>query len=296
MPRFAGLKDFDFVKNSWLVCFDDTQQFVDWNFEFNYSPQNTVIAETEGVCASVMQLMPYKLRIGDATLDARYVSGVATLPEYRGRGLVRDLFNFGLDAMYDMGAEVSILIPAVEGMYEKFGYRKISDRRFYTIDKKDGFKEIKNLSAELISQLDRIYKKEMKGKAAYIDRSYFDWERILTDLLKLSGGSVLSKEENGVMEGYALAYPKGERLEVCERCGEIALDAQEFFVPPIMARIINAQSFLKKVITNMSFCVKDNFIPRNNICVNGGGEEIDIGVLTEKIFNDLSDIYINLLL
>ncbi len=295
MPRAAKSEDFDFVKNSWQRCFDDTPQFVDWNFEFNYSPQNTVVAETEGVPASVMQLMPYKLKINNMGIDVRYVSGVATLPEYRGRGLVRELFNFGLDAMYDMGADVSLLIPAVDGMYEKFGYCKISDRRFYTIDKKDGVKEIQSLSAKLISQLDTVYKREMQNNAVYIDRSYTDWERILTDLLNLSGGSVLITKQGDVIEGYALVYPKNERFEVCEICGKIDLDAEETEAPPIMARIINAQGFLKKIMPNNHFCVADDFISRNNICINGG-EQVDISVLTQNIFKDLFGIYINLLL
>ncbi len=285
--RVAENADFEFVKNSWTACFEDTPQFVDWNFEYNYSAENTVIAEKDGIPASAMQLMPYRLKLCGKVIDARYVSGVCTLPEYRGGGLVREMFGFALPKMYDMGADISILIPAVDGMYEKFGYRRIAERRLYEVEDICGFDTAEEISNNLILMLDRVYKKEMSQKSVYVDRCRFDWERILTDLLKLSGGKVLISDG-----GYALAYPKGEKFEIWEICGDIKLDAKIISAPPVMARIIN----VKKLNTGEAFCVKDKFIPQNNICINGCGREIETGELCERIFGSIGDGYINMLL
>lgn len=302
MTRIACENDFDFVKNAWTVCFDDTPEFVDWNFRFNYSSENTIISEDNGHPTSALQLMPYKLNVAGKSVDTRYVSGVCTLPEYRGRGLVRNLFEFALPKMYDMGADISILVPAVEGMYEKFGYRKILTRQIYTVDAVKGAKEINAYSDELISLLDRVYRKEMAARPIYVDRCKFDWERILTDLLKLSGGSVFIAERGGEAVGYALAYPKDGRLEVSEICGEIEIDVKIVSAPPIMARITNAQKFIgnTKLLSDISICIKDEFIPQNNISVNGGEKEVDIAKLTEMAFEMMSknkdEGYVNLLL
>lgn len=239
MARLAKDADFNFVKKSWVECFDDPPEFVNWNFEYNYNAENTVIAEADGEPASVMQLVPYSLRMGDSELKMRYVSGVATMPEYRGKGLVRELFDFGIPMMEKMGCHISMLIPAVEGMYEKFGYRKVCKRFTYTTKSVEGIKAYNRIDDELISVLDRMYMDAMKEKSVYIIRSRENWEKILTDLICLSGGFALINEN----VGYALAYPKGEEYEVIEAFGETGFDLVCSEIPSIMARIIDKNTF-----------------------------------------------------
>ncbi len=295
MARFADREEFDFVKKSWEVCFDDTPQFVKWNFEKNYSHKNTVISDFDGSPASVMQLMPYKMMLDKAELSVRYVSGVATMPQFRGRGLVRELFEFGIPKMYDMSCDISILIPAVDGMYEKFGYRKVCEREFYIADKLPKGKVISEYSEDIIPILDGIYQKYMQGKSAYIKRCKWDWERILTDLLTLSGGAVVLGDKGG----YALAYPKDGGFEIVEACGNIRIDGKTEAQPPIMARIINAERTKTKfpLLCNKAG-IKDNYIIQNNI---QGEDILDIADFTERVFEEIKegfneDMYINLLL
>ncbi len=295
MVRFARDEDFDFVKTSWEVCFDDTREFVNWNFSKNYSPRNTVISEYANEPASVMQLMPYKLNINSHTFSACYVSGVATLPQFRKMGLVRELFNFALPAMYNMNFDISLLFPAVDGMYEKFGYQKVQSRSFYRTDKLPAGKVITQYSEDLIPLLDRIYKEAMSKKSCYILRCSWDWERILTDCLTLSKGSVVISESLGIADGYAVVYPKDNSYEVVEFCGNIYIDAEEIPQPPVLARVINADK-INSVFKNQN--TSDRFIPQNN---SHADNTTDIAELTKAIFDNAktsigSDAYINLLL
>ena len=290
MIRFANEKDFDFVKNSWSVCFDDPPEFVDWNFKYNYSKENTLIAEIDGTSASVMQLMPYTLMLGEHEVSARYVSGVATLPEYRGKGLVRELFDDALPKMYDMDAAISILFPAVDGMYEKFGYTKIYKRNFYKADKLCG-QEICSLDDVPFERMDKIYLKNMHQNGVYIKRSKSDWEKIITDLIKLSGGKVLLFEN-----GYALAYPKDEHFEVCEICGSCDISGTPVPQFPVMARIINAEKIQRLFPEVSNFGIYDTFIPENNHPFKNEANTIDISDLTKLLFNQFPNGYINMLL
>lgn len=290
MVRFAKETDLDFVKNSWAECFDDPPAFVEWNFKHNYSPQNTLIAEAENTPASVMQLMPYTLSINGHSLAARYVSGVATMPTHRKKGLVRELFNHALPHMHDMGCDISILCPAVDGMYEKFGYVTVHKRSFYATDALCG-SEISDFESVPFDRLDKIYSSAMEQKGFYIKRSKTDWEKIITDLIKLSGGKVLLFEN-----GYALAYPKDNRFEVCEACGSCTLSGKPVQQLPVMARVINAEK-IRRIFPNFTqFGLTDRFIPQNNFLPKGNGKAIDISEFTKKLFADLSDGYINMLL
>lgn len=279
MIRLAEDRDFDFVKNSWTVCFDDSPEFVDWNFEFNYSPENTVIAEADGVPASVMQLVPYKMNLGGASLNIRYISGVATMPEYRGRGLVRSLFDFCIPHMKSLGCDISILVPDVDGMYEKFGYRKICPRTLCCVNTIEGFAAYNTIDDKLISAVTQLYTKEMSNKSVYIERTEQGFRKILTDLLCLSHGSVLINEKDGIPVGYAFAYPKDGIYNVCEICGDITLDTKPVTASPVMARIINPEGVAAKLSLELP--------------------DLDAGKLTEWIFDRFSSeasAYINLLL
>ncbi len=290
MIRLANEKDFNFVKNSWTVCFDDTPEFVDWNFKHNYSEKNTLIAESNGASASVMQLMPYKLMIDNREASARYVSGVATLPEYRGKGLVRELFKAALPQMYNMEAVVSILFPAVGGMYEKFGYTKVYERTFYTTDSLCGH-EISSFEAVPFERLEKMYLSDMEQKSIYIKRSKSDWEKIITDLIKLSGGRVLLFEN-----GYALAYPKDGLFEVCEICGNCEITGTPVPQFPVMARIINAKKMQPLLPELAHLGVSDAFIPQNNLSPKNEAETLDISDLTKLLFSKSPNGYINMLL
>ena len=279
MVRLAENKDFDFVKKSWTVCFDDSPEFIDWNFEFNYSPKNTVIAEDDGIPASVMQLVPYKMNLGGVSFDVRYISGVATLPEYRGRGLVRRLFDFGIPHMKSLGCDISILVPAVDGMYEKFGYRKICRGMLCDANTANGFAAYNTIDEKLISTVQTLYRKEMTHKSVYIERSTDNFRKILTDLLCLSHGSVLINERDGIPVGYAFAYPKDGIYKVCEICGDISLNTKPAAASPVMARIINPESVAAKLSLELP--------------------DLDAGALTEWVFDRFdtqSKGYINLLL
>ena len=298
MVRFATDNDFDFVKKSWQTCFDDPQEFVDWNFENNYSPKNTVIAEAEGEPASAMQLMPYQMVIGDKALPVRYVSGVATMPEYRGRGLVRSMFDFALSKMHDMGCFISILVPAVDGMYEKFGYRNICDRVSYFTEELPDTERIEEYSPDIIDIVDAIYRKEMESKSVYIGKD--EWEKILTDLLGLSRGRVLLFER-----GYALAYPKDNGFQIAELCGKVNLDFDVKSEPPVMARITNLNGIIEwfpNIFEGIgSVRIEDKIIADNNIEINFGKDNKypDIAEVTEYFFKTLQKdggAHINLLL
>lgn len=312
MVRFARERDFDFVKQSWTVCFDDPPEFVDWNFNFNYAPENTVLAEDNGSPASVMQLMPYTLVLNGAEIHARYVSGVATMPEYRGRGLARKLFNFGLPAMYNMGCGISILVPAVSGMYEKFGYCTVAERTSYTAGNLGSGKRITEWGSDIISILDTLYLSEMSAKSAYIKRSRLDWKHILTDLLSLSHGCIILNESNRKPCGYALAYPKDGGFEICEICGKTDIQISACRIPPVMARIVNVQNVLRRFPglfeNGTKLRITDRFIPENNGCflIDGGevcpctesGLTLDTAALTSMLFAGCAEngTYINLLL
>ena len=81
-----------------------------------------MIDEATGRLMGRMLLSDYRTRIGENWLKLVGISSVATLPEYRRAGVMREMFKGMLPRMYERGAALSGLYPFSHAFYRKFGY------------------------------------------------------------------------------------------------------------------------------------------------------------------------------
>ncbi len=295
MVRLAKEEDLAFLKHAWDVCFHDPKEFIDWNFAENFSYTDTLIAEVDDVPASNMQLMPHKISLRGREYPINYVSGVATLPEFRNRGLVRELFRFGFLEMEQRGEPISLLVPFNYPFYEKFGYRQCYNKVFRYADAPSEGSVSPEITTELIENLDRIYRNAMKEKTGYALRTKKDWKKILTDLLLISKGKVWLHQAGGVTDGYALMSPcvDGKRWEVHEVQGVCDIAFQEEEKPFAMARIVDAKRVIEDLAGDFSGSVRlritDEMIPRNHLTLlveNGAVfpcEEYDVSLDVKEL-------------
>lgn len=294
MVRFANEQDLPFLKQAWKVCFDDPDAFIDWNFSNNYHPKDTLIAEAEGTPASNLQLMPHRISLRGREYAVNYVSGVATLPKFRNRGLVRELFGFAFPQMRRRREAISLLVPFHYGFYEKFGYKQCYNKVFRYADVLPEAAYITTISPGLIADLDRIYCREMKQCTGYALRTKEDWQKILEDLLLLSEGRIWYSGE-----GYALITPrKAGGFELHEVLGSCPLPLREEEKPFAMARIVDAMGLLTDLapefIHPVRLKITDQQIPENNLTVaiadgtvtpcNDFERELDIKDLATELF------------
>ena len=306
MVRFATEKDLRFLKHAWDVCFHDPVEFIDWNFAENFSQDNTLIAEVEGVPASNMQLVPHRISLRGKEYDINYVSGVATLPEYRNRGLVRELFRFGFPEMVRRNQPFSLLVPFNYAFYEKFGYKQCYNKTFRYLDAPPQVAFCPKISLELIQDLNRIYRTEMEHRTGYVLRSFETWRRILMDLLRISKGLLCFHETEGVRDGYALMSPAtdGHGWEIHEMLGNCSLSCREEEKPFAMARIVDAKRMLMDLAKDfpgqVRLKIQDEQILMNNLIIRIGNGTVtpcqeydfalDIKDLAELVFGFCEDI------
>ena len=267
MVRFAKKEDLSFLKHAWKVCFDDPQAFIDWNFTHNFAYDDTLIAECGGVSASNLQLMPHRISLRGKEYPINYVSGVATLPKFRKRGLVRELFTFAFEEMKKRHQPISLLVPFNYEFYEKFGYKQCYQKVFRYADILPEGEYVTTISSALIDALDRIYRKEMEVHTGFALRTRKDWQKILEDLILLSHGQIRLSQE-----GYAMITPRNEGgFEAHEVLGNCSLAFTEETKPFAMARIIDAMEVLKTLapefLIPVRLKVRDAQIPENNLTV-----------------------------
>ena len=76
-------------KRLWIKCFGDEETFIDSFLIGHYSRKRMLAAEEDGRLAAMLHLIPFESELGRTT----YIYGVATDPDYRGRGLASGLMR-----------------------------------------------------------------------------------------------------------------------------------------------------------------------------------------------------------
>lgn len=132
------------VKELWQLCFHDDERFVNLLFDNLYRDENTVCFEKGGKVTTALQMLPYRMSFGEASLDVSYISGAATRPEYRNRGLMGRLLKESFEIMRSRNIPLSALIPAESWLYDYYaskGYASVFSVRNSILHRRIGFME-----------------------------------------------------------------------------------------------------------------------------------------------------------
>ena len=119
--RTCADSDLPALKYIWLSCFDEREEAAELFFQRNHAAFHAYACEADGALVSALYLI-------DCSLDgerAHYLCGAATLPAYRGQGLMSGLLTYALEDAKRSGDRWSLLFPAsgsLYGFYARFGY------------------------------------------------------------------------------------------------------------------------------------------------------------------------------
>lgn len=87
--------------------------------------------------AAKLHLLPLEINIGDAIFKMGGIAGVATYPEYRRSGHVKELLKHVLQKMRQDGYSVSMLHPFAVSFYRKYGWELFVNRFICSMTKSD---------------------------------------------------------------------------------------------------------------------------------------------------------------
>lgn len=122
-------------KELWQTCFGDEEQFIDSFLIRYYSRRRMLSIERDGRMAAMLHLLPFESELGRTT----YIYGVATAPEYRGRGLATELMREAMRLAGERGDDALFLIPTpgeewLRDFYGGFGLEGRIPVEFVTCD------------------------------------------------------------------------------------------------------------------------------------------------------------------
>lgn len=116
-------RDGEQIKKIWQTCFGDEEDYISFYLDHRMQEDNMLVIYEDGKAVSMASFLPAQYLYQGIYHDVRYVYAVATLPEYRGRGLAKKVLEFA-QTWYE---EPLLLAPAEESLiayYEKLGFRK----------------------------------------------------------------------------------------------------------------------------------------------------------------------------
>lgn len=178
-----------------------------------YIEKNTFIDnyvdEVDGEFLSQIVCYPFEVMIKGEVMKMAGIGDVATYPEARGSGGIRNIFNAIFKDLYDNGTELSYLAPFSQPFYRKFGYETVFDSEEIRIpkavitqikpEKKGKVKRVRWEDEETKSILKEIYRDTLEKVHGSVIREDYWWHYTM---IKKNKRIAICFDDNDTPQGY----------------------------------------------------------------------------------------------
>ncbi|WP_252314696.1 enhanced intracellular survival protein Eis [Sinobaca sp. H24] len=184
-------------------------------------PENTWVAVENKEIASKLTIFPSEIYIAGEVMKMGGISGVATWPEKRRSGLVRELLRAAMKDVKERGCEVSLLYPFSFSFYRKFGWELFADAKIWTLSSSQLPQPVPleqgtiyRVTQKAAAVLQPIYEKWAVSYTGAVLRDKQWWEDMV--LKRKTGEIAVFKNEQGEDRGYIIYKIKNQKMEVKE--------------------------------------------------------------------------------
>ena len=206
----------------WQTCFGDSDAFCDWFFENRFSPEHSVVLESDGEIVSCMQAFPYTIQIRGKDVLGAMLCGVSTHPDHRKKGFMGKIFSYEMNQLKKMGYLVAVHTPAFLPSYFSYGHLPVADAGYLKCnaiplqEKNDSFCI---LDEKNWYRCFPLYKKFAEKYSGIIKRTEDDFLRKAADYAA-DGGKLLAYIDNEIIKAYAFYYRTDTELLCVEAVAE----------------------------------------------------------------------------
>lgn len=262
------------VKALWKLCFTDSEAFTELYFRLRYSNEVNLAISSGNEIIAALQMLPYPMTFCDRIVPTSYISGACTHPDFRSRGVMRELLAQAFCRMKEKEIFFSTLIPAepwLFGYYARMGYAPVFRyaEKLITVPEFLPSRDITvDSTQEYQEDVYQYFNRKLNERPCCIQHTAEDFKVILADLA-ISNGQLFCAWQAKEIKGIALIYKGENQILVAELVTE-SKDAEnsllhaikeqtgcnrmKLFLPPTpgmqsqplgMARIIDAKTVLQ---------------------------------------------------
>ena len=205
----------------WRTSFNDSEEFIKLFFDRVYKKENALFIEKNGKIVSALQMLPYPMSFCGKQVATSYISGACTHPDFRNRGVMRQLLSQAFARMLPNGIFFSTLIPANPWLfdyYARIGYAPVFQYSTKEIILPE-FIPSKEIKVDIVSEYkEEVYSylnKKLAERPCCIQHTTEDFEVIMADLA-ISNGILLVAKLNNEINGIAIVYKRDESVIINE--------------------------------------------------------------------------------
>lgn len=213
------------AREIWELRFHDSLSFIDWFFAERFSPDTSFCAEEEGKIISILHGSPMQLQIRGITFPAMMISGVATLPGYEGRGLMKQVLLALFCECRRRNIPLAFHKPSHFSIYRAVGEFPCYDALFHTRQVEPASPVVWDAPATPQILL-RIYEQATRHYSGCVLRSLGDMERRIHDLT-CDGTRFLLHKTGGIPDGYLFSSMEDDGTLYCEEALATSQSAYE---------------------------------------------------------------------
>ncbi len=214
--RFPSESDYENLKALWKTSFDDTEESIDSFFEKTVSTERVLAVFKDGKPISALYMLESEIVKDKKTYSAYYIYAVCTHPEYRGKGLMKSLFEELFKVARGRKIDYIFLVPEEDylfGVYEKLGFKNGFSYSKKTFSRKT-LNNIENIKAQKLTY--ENYRKCIEKNPKEVPFAILK-ETTFNSFFNSISGEVKTVFVEG--EGYALYEETEDKLIIFELFG-----------------------------------------------------------------------------
>ncbi|MEA4869730.1 MAG: GNAT family N-acetyltransferase [Christensenella sp.] len=203
------------ARELWELRFHDSLSFVDWFFAERFAPETSFCAEEGGRIVSIAHGSVMQLRVRGIVLPGLMISGVATLPEFEGRGIMKQVLLALFTECKRRGIPLAFHKPSHFSIYRAVGEFPCYDALFHTCEIEPKTPVIWDPLPDP-RELLRVYSAATAHYSGCVIRSLNDMERRMHDLTVDGPRFLLHRTDGGLPDGYLFAGEEDDGSLYCE--------------------------------------------------------------------------------
>lgn len=214
--RFMQPEDQQPLEDLWHYCFEKRDDpFFRWYFDHYVEPENILVGLEEDEVACTLHLNPYTIRLRGTLFPLSYIVGVATYPQHRRGGKIRDLLQAAFAEQRRRGQSISLLMPFRGEFYYPLGFEFCYHHLRYRVPLMDlkqqttsfgkgqllDCRQVREQEEWVISHCSSVYEAFTEHKDGIVERDVQKWRHFLGEHFCESGYAFLLTEQ-GKPQGY----------------------------------------------------------------------------------------------
>lgn len=260
MIRFAAGKDIPGLKEIWHISFGDSKEYIDMFMEHQFKNALTVVYEEDSKILSMFFLFRCDFSINEKTYPSFYLYAAATLPQYRGKGIMGKMLEFSKSYAAEKNFDFIILSPAEKSLYDyysRFGFKACFKSKKITLSLKSENEYRANFSENDFEKMLTLRNAAVKkADGVSWDEEFFRYAVYENDYT--------SGKTRSTKECYGIYFKEDDHIIFKEIIGENANKALDFALSICKEENVNSAQIAVPV------CRECTEISENDVLINTG--------------------------